>query len=126
MYMAIKTTTLPGRDNSGVKFIERPTVETADTASNNRCIKSCSSDSDKIIVVSTTSTIDITAIVSDLLITRGAIVRLKITVCSLFVTTVQTNSRMTSAVVVRIPPPAEPGEAPINISMIVQNWPVCD
>jgi hypothetical protein len=113
-------TILPIVDNWGVTPVLKPTVEKADTCSNNKSRLSClGSVTDKI---KTPNRIYAAA----KLITENAlksvsigIVRLSIDIIFLPRIVDTTETAMSRKVIVFIPPPVEPGDAPINIRKII-------
>ena len=103
-------------DNCGVKSRDNPTVPKADTSSNPNSITLISSSQINKNNTTATYIIDIKTITIALLYIFQLILLLLYSRCSLFFIVVTIPKSINPAVVVFIPPPVEPGEAPININ----------
>lgn len=116
-------TAFPATLSAGVIPVERPTVPNAETTSNNSCIKLYSGSSTHIKNVATHTTVPESIVIinafeifcSDIFLWNAC------TVPFVHVPLIFWN--MIKNVLVLIPPPVDPGEAPINIRIHSTNRP---
>ena len=129
MYMVSMIIDLPARLNEEVMPVDKPTVPNADISSNNKLRKLLSgSVIERINVEIKISEIENNAIEYALLIVSLEMVCFTISTFFRPLIVLIAERRITEKVVVFIPPPVEPGEAPTNIRNIIRmstGWPKC-
>jgi len=114
----IVITIFPERDKKGVIPRESPTVPNAETASKEISIRECTSEKLSMIIQPITKTMEKRKITIDRFSTVNGIFFLNNSTRFLPLMTDQTPATRIPAVVVFIPPPVEPGDAPINIRIM--------
>jgi hypothetical protein len=127
MYMVRMIIVFPAKLKEDVIPVDKPTVPNADISSNKRLIKLLSgSVIDNINVEIKISEIENNAIEKALLMVSPEIVCFTISTFFRPLIVLKAERSITEKVVVLIPPPVEPGDAPMNIRNIMKirtGWP---
>ena len=113
---------LPVVEREGVMPRVSPTVPNADIDSNNIGMNSKGSVIQSKVVVTTTVPKDSNIITKARFKKSSGRVFLKTFISSCPFKTLLINKKAVAKVVVLIPPPVDPGDAPINISEMSKNW----
>ncbi|MNG03990.1 hypothetical protein D3C84_870940 [compost metagenome] len=116
---------MPKSDSVGVIPVDKPTVPNAEVASNSNRRNSRSSVAESSIVTVMTSSSEIIVMVNALKIRSRARRYLNSTISSLPRIIAMTAPISVVNVVVLMPPPVEPGDAPINIRMTMKKIVAC-